>query len=316
MAVASFVRKPDGRTVQMSTSGAWEHTDRWLLTYDSKEPDPLAFRGDPGVFALGDEHPENSDLLLKRVANGRSVNKSFTAWEFDLVWSTISLEPDKHDPQRYDNPLVATKSWGHQQVQEVVEKAYVSDDGGSTFSSEMVPVGSTEGDLFVNPALMTTRYLSVCNYSRNQLTVSATVLKLPGWVNSDSFTLDGLSVTAGQALCLSAAVSSVKRDILFEFRNVDFQIIIREEGWDDELLNRGVYIKNQAGNRQRAPLKNTDFDENDQRQWVFANEPVPLNADGQNEDYFAYYNPGDPFVPHYRIFRYRGRTSFNSLGFT
>lgn len=314
MAVQSWERRPNGRTVQMDASGAWKHKDVWLLTFDTKTEDPLAFLGDVLLPSLGDSHPDNSNLLLTQVTNGKSIDNSFRAWEFELLWSTISLEATRQDPQRYDDSTRATKSWGHQAVEEVVERAYVSDNNGSSFSASRQPVASTVGDLFVNPVLTRNRYLPVCSYSRNQLTVAAATLKLPGYVNNDSFTLDGISITAGQAMILSAAVSAVKRDTVYSFRTVDFQIIIREEGWDDVLLNRGIYVI-VDGERKKAEVKNSTVDAGDERAWITVTEPVTLNSAGQNEDLYIKLNPAGTFVPHYRVFRHLNFTSFSALGF-
>lgn len=322
MAVLSWERKPNGRTVQMSSSGAWEHKDVWQLTYDVKTEDPLDFLGDVLLPALGDPHPDNSNLLLTRVGNGRSIDNSFKAWEFDLTWSTISLEATRHDPQRYDDSTRATKSWSHRAIVEPVEEAYVSDNSGSSFSSGKEPVANTVGDVYV-PGLTRNRYLPVCSYSRNQLTVSAATLKLPGYVNNDAFTLDGISITAGQALILSADVSALKRDNAYSFRTVDFQIIIREEGWDDRVLNRGFYVNVTvnfgAGNiviRQRALVRNGANDAGNEREWVEPTDPVTLNADGENEELYLELNPGGTFVPHWRHFRHLNFTAFTAFGFS
>lgn len=315
MAVASFKRKPNGRRVQMNQSGAWEHTDTWQLVYDAPTADPLAFLGDPLLPGFGDAHPSNSTLLLSKVGNGRSIDQSFHAWEFDLTWSTISLEATKHDPQRYDDSIVATKVWSHQAIEEVVERAYVSDDNGSSFSAQKQPVASTAGDRFVNPVLTRNRYLPMCSYSRNQLTVSATVLKLPGYVNNDSFTLDGVAITAGQALITAVGVSAVKRDRIYQFRTVDYQITIREEGWDDVLLNRGITII-VDGVKKVAEVPNGNFGTGDERRWVPTQEPVTLNSASQNEAEYLRLNPSGTFTPHYRVFRHLNFTSFAALGFT
>lgn len=316
MAVVSFTRLLEGRTVQMASSGAWEHKDTWQLVYDAPEPDPLAMLGDPLLPSFGEAHPENSGLLLKGVSGRPAVGKDSRTWNYELTWSTLALTPDRHDPQRYDDSTRATKSWTHQAEVVVVEEAYVSDDFGSTFSGDKEPVASTVGDLFV-PGITKNRYLPVCSYSRNQLTVPAATLKLPGYVNNDSFTLDGIAISAGQALILSTSVSAVKKDILYSFRTVDFQICIREEGWDDRLLNRGFnVIVDLAGTTQPAYVRNGLTDTSDLRKNVPSRDPVTLNIYGQNrelwEDQGSY---GGTFVPHYRHFRHLNFTAFSSLGF-
>ena len=325
MAVVSFEKKHDGRGVSMQPSGAWEARDRWQLIYDAEEPDPLAFRGSVLLPAVGEAHPDNADLILRGVSGQPAIDGSLKAWNFDLTWSTIALEADRHDPQRYDDSTRATKVWTHRAVQEPVEEAYVSDDGGTTFSVSKGPVANTVGDVFV-PGITRTKYLPVCSYSRNQLTVAAATLKLPGYVNNDSFTLDGISITAGQAMILAADVSAIKRDAVYEFRTVDFQIIIREEGWDDKILNRGFYVLvsvpivgiGTISVRQRALVRNGGTDAGDEREWVEPTDPVTLDANSLNQEMYQQLNPSDPsgFTPHWRFFRHLNFTSFSSFGFT
>jgi hypothetical protein len=265
-------------------------------------------------------------LFLKGIGSAESIKDSVRAWRFQLIWSTGILgrdEDEKHDSDRYDDSLRATKSWDHRAITEPVERAFVSDDGGTTFSTELKQVASTVGDLYV-PGINKTRYLPVCSYTRNQLTVAAATLKFPGYVNSDSCTIDGLSVSAGQALCIASNISQVKRFETYRYRTVSFQFMIKEEGWDDVLLNRGFYVFLDFANptartnlvKARALVRNGQTVDLEERPYIPPSEPVTLNEFSEHEDWFKLYHPSDPFVPHWRHFRHLNRTAYSSLGFT
>jgi hypothetical protein len=114
---------------------------------------------------------------------------------------------------------------------------------------------------------------------------------------------------------MAAPVSVPKRFETYEFRTVDYEIMLREEGWDESLLNRGFYCFDATnGVKKRCMIKNGLADgSTDERPYVFAEEAVALDENGV--DRTQYLDP-DTFVPHFRRFRYLQRTSFTALGFT
>jgi hypothetical protein len=306
----------------MLDNGGWEVTEIGQAKFDGEVTDPLVFLGDPLLPAIGTAHPENSLLYLKSVPNGvPPIKGALNCINFTLVYSTLVLSAaDKHDPERYVDSTRATKSWSHRVVQEPVEKAYVSDDEGVTFSPDEEPIANKLNDLFV-PGITRNRYMPLCHYSRNELVVPTGVLALPGYVNNDVFTLDGVSVPIGYALIVAAPVSALKRFETYSFRTVDYEILINTKGWDDRLLNAGFYCLNMLTDvKERCKEKNGLADETgDERPLVNSEEPVALDIDGydrrQIEDPPAPFIP-DTFVPHYRYFRHLTRTSFTALGFT
>lgn len=326
VAVTTFKRMTgESRSVQMLENAGWEVTETWQAQFDGELVDPLDFLGDPLLPAIGTVHPENSLLYLKTVPNGTPPKDNvLRAMNFTLVWSTLTLAAaNKHDPGQYVDSVRATKSWSHRVVQEPVEKAYVSDDFGVTFSPTEEPVQNTAFDLFV-PGITTNRYMPTCRYSRNELVVPAGVLDLPGLVNNDVFTLDGISIAIGTALIIAAPVSSLKRSETYSFRTVDYEILINTDGWDTKILNRGFYsfIKNTFTDKKvRTMMSNGEADETgDDRPEIETAEPVALDV--ESIDHFQHkkfhvINPPDPgFVPHFRWFRHLTRTSFTALGFT
>lgn len=332
MGATSFVRKPDGRQWSMDQgSGVWTCTEVWQATFDAEITDPLVFLGDPLLPAIGVEHTEQPLLRLKGVGGvSAPIDRSLKALNFTLIWTTAQVElgggnGSGFNKDRYDDADRADKSWSHNTIQEPVEKAYVSDDGGTTFSVDEVPVANTLDDLYI-PGLTRNRYLPVCHYVRNELAVPATILSLPGTVNNDEFTLDGLDVGIGQALISACPVSAWKRFESTEFRTVSYEIMLREEGWDEELLNKGFWHQPgivasdpfvAVGPIERVKLPNGETDDAGQKIWVVAEEPVTLDINGQHLQWYVENGGSEElFTPHFRRFRYLQRTSFGALGFT
>lgn len=317
VAVTSWKRLTnESRSATLQDNGVWEVTETWQAKFDGEVVDPLAFNGDPMLPAIGTPHPENSLLYLKGCPNVvPPIKSSLRDLNFTLLWSTAVLAAaDKHDPGKYEDSTRATKSWSHRTIQIPVEKAYVSDDGGVTFSVTKKPIENTVNDLII-PGITTNKYLSTCRYSRNELIVPTGVLDLPGLINNDNITLDGKPVGIGQALIIAAPVSSDKRFETYSFRTVDYEFLLNPEGWDEKLLNRGFYCKNLAsGVKERCLVKNGMFEgSSDERPYIPSEEPVALDANSidrrQREAVPA------AFVEHYRFFRHLTYTSFSALGF-
>ena len=316
----------NGRQISMNGQGGWTVNETLQAKFDAMfEPDddPLDFVGDVMLPSIGSAHPYNSSLFLNTVPSANFANNSLSTINFGLEYSTLRPAASQFQRERYIDSTTADKSWSFRQTAIPVEEAYVSDDAGATFSSSKKPVQSTLGELFV-PGITKTRYMPVCRYVRNETVTPAGILTVPGCVNNDSVTIDGKSVTARQALIVSLGVSSWKRFEGYNFRTVDYEIVIKDDGWDESILNKGFYywqpLTGGGFKRQRVLIPNGIDDEGNERPWVYAEEPVVLDKDGMYLAKFVTL-PGaghaeSDFVPHYRKFRYHTAISFSALGFT
>lgn len=348
MPAISFNRLTKGVSGTMTDQGVWEVRDVWQAVFDEEIQDPLLFLGDPLLPGLGYEHPENSLLRLYKVTGFQPpIDNALHAINFNLLWSTARVPP-RFEREKFEDPDQYLASWSHRVITEPVEKAYVSDDEGVTFSAEKSPIQTILGEKMI-PGIERNRYLPVCRYSRNELLVPFETLKFPGYVNSDEFTLDGLPVEIGQALISAAPVSPEKRFEEWTFRTVDYEIIINEDGWDDALLHKGFFCKAEYSptfldpgysyewrGKKRCMVENGNAEDAVKRPFVQSPEACVLNADGitltqwtQAVDLEGYYSDAgknwfpnggigkleEDFVPHYRIFRHALRTSFAAWGF-
>lgn len=317
--------KYNGFSISMNSQGGWTVMQPLQAKFNAAfddETDPLDFVGDPMLPSIGSVHPNNSSLYLNSVVSANFEQNSLSTILFMLEYSTVRISASQFQRDRYIDSTTSDKSWTHRQVAIPVEKAYVSDDAGSTFSASKKPIINTLGDLFI-PGLTTTRYMPVCKYVRNELVVPTAVLTLPGSVNNDTFTLDGKTVTARQALIVACNVSSVKRFETYSFRTVDYEIVVKDEGWDEDLLNKGFYywepLVGGGFKKSRVLIPNGIDEEGNERPWIYAEEPVVLDSDGMYLSKFLTLPGGghteSDFVPHYRRFRHATERSFTALGF-
>lgn len=316
----------EGYSISMNSQGGWTVIQPLLATFDSQfeyNDDPLFFVGDVMLPGIGSAHPYNASLFLNTVQSATFAKSSLSAIIFVLEYSTVRITTSQFQRDRYIDSTTADKSWSHRQLAIPVEKAYVSDDDGATWSAAEKPIINTLGDLFV-PGITKPRYMPTCRYVRNELVVPSGVLTLPGTVNTDTFTLDGKTVTARQAIIMAANVSSVKRFETYSFRTVDYEIVVKEDGWDESLLNKGFYywepLAGGGFKKSRVLIPNGIDDDGNEKPWIYAEEPVVLNLDGMYlSKFLTLPGPGhaeSDFVPHYRKFRHHSAVSFSALGFT
>lgn len=213
-------------------------------TVGTSTTNPLFFVGDPMFPAIGDAHPEEGNLRFHNIGSASQKKEHIGVWDMTLIYK--SNQPDTTteggDPNfnqdRYDNPTIANKQWSFKSVQMPRRPSVVSDDDQATYSDDAMPITTTAGE----PIMVTeSKYLPVCTYTRNELTVPNALLSFVGSVNNDSITIDGLPVAPGAALVSNVSISDWKRDQGTYFRTVTYMFTLNDDTWDLQLLNRGIY---------------------------------------------------------------------------
>jgi len=208
--------------------------------------DPLFFVGDPLFPEIGDPHPENSNIRFQTIGQGTMLEGDKSKWQFPLVYSSAQVaatdqggDSDFKEDEYVDSSR-AKKSWSFKTVKVPRRPSQVSDDGGFTFTGANYFPTTTAGE----PINVTeSNYLPVLNYTRNELATPPSVLSFVGSVNSDSITLDGVSVSPEAALCSDVRISEWKRDQGTQFRTVQYTFMLKDDLWDLDLLNRGFYLR-------------------------------------------------------------------------
>jgi hypothetical protein len=220
--------------------------------------DPLFFIGDPLFPEIGSVHPEQNGLRFSNIGRARQMKQDKRVWEFPLIYK--SNQPDSTDQggdsnykeDEFVDTLIAKKQWGFKSVQVPRRSSKVSDDDGATWTTYAYPTTTTAGETLLTNE---DRFLPVLTYTRNELSVPTDILDIPGSVNSDSITLDGITVGPRMALISDVKISEWKRDQLYEFRTVTYTIVLKPDTWDLRLLNMGFYVK-EAG---QVPKRGQQF---------------------------------------------------------
>jgi hypothetical protein len=208
--------------------------------------DPLFFVGDPLFPEIGDVHPENNNLRFTTIGQGTMLEGDKSKWQFPLVYSSNQTAiadqggNSNFEDDEFVDASIARKSWSFKSIKVPRRASPVSDDGGTSYTTNSYFPGTTAGE----PINVTeTAYLPVLSYTRNELATPSSVLTFVGSVNSDAITLDGLSVAPDAALCSDVKISEWKRDQAVQFRTVQYQFILKDSLWDLELINRGFYVR-------------------------------------------------------------------------
>ncbi len=203
---------------------------------------------------IGNAHPEDANAFCV------SLQVENTApWAGWTVTANYSDERTIDDTPTDD---AASISWGSEQFQ----KPAVFDLSGNL-------IVNSAGDPFDPPAMM--------DDSRRVVTVEKNLAVVPTWildyqdaVNSDAFTVDGVSIGIGKAKMQNVTVSPRQRRNGTIFRTVTFTIHLQRDGWLLDILDAGFREKVSGGRRN---IKNNGDGE-------APTAPVPLDGNGQPID--------------------------------
>lgn len=113
---------------------------------------------------------------------------------------------------------------------------------------------NSAGDPFLPPEQM--------DDSRRVVTITKNLSSVPAWVltyqdavNSDAFTIDGVSIAIGEAKMQRVSVGPAEIRNGTTFRAVTFVIALRRDGWAYKILDQGYNEKNAASPTGRSPIR-------------------------------------------------------------
>ena len=253
MAVEYIGEDPSGRSAQ-NTKGARTYVRKFKLRTTSQADGPFAVGSNGSLPIIGNTHPEdaNAFCISLQVEN----TNPWAGW---TVTANYSDERTIDDTPTDD---AASISWGSEQFQ----KPAVFDLSGNL-------IVNSAGDPFDPPAMM--------DDSRRVVTVEKNLAVVPTWildyqdaVNSDAFTVDGVSIGIGKAKMQNVTVSPRQRRNGTTFRTVTFTIHLQRDGWLLDILDAGFREKVSGGRRN---IKNNGDGE-------APTAPVPLDGNGQPID--------------------------------
>lgn len=233
--------------------GKRSYTRVWLVETSSKTEGPYAVGSASGLPAIGDAHPEDANATCKSVEP--ECVSGWKAWRVTATYDDV-YEQDPTTPTNDDIKY----SWSTEQFQ---RPAVVDKDGNAVVNSA--------GDPY-NPPAMRDDSRTICTITVNATTVPTYVLTYPNVVNSDAFTIDGVSVAARYAKISRVGVSELQRRNGTAYRTVTLEMHIRNEVWDFSILDAGFRIIDPSDSTKRISARNDDGTD--------AAEPVLLDGAG------------------------------------
>lgn len=218
MTVYFLGEDPAGRSAT-NAKGVRTYERRFKLETDSESDNEHTVGSHPSLPIIGNTHPSNANAFVVniRVEN----NNPWKGWVATVTYSD--------ERQIDDNPVddAAEINWGSEQFQKVA----VTDRDGNL-------IVNSAGDLFDPPAMI--------DDSRRVVTVSKNLAAVPSWIldyqdaiNSDTFTIDGISIGVGKAKMQAVTVGPKQRRNNTVFRTVNFTIHLQRDGWALDILDAG-----------------------------------------------------------------------------
>ena len=203
----------------------------------------------PSLPAVGSVHPDLSAWCRTLSVDPSDPWRGWTATaEYDTEFPMAEVATDE----------AARIQWNSEQFQ----RPAIFDAAGAA-------IVNSAGDPFDPPNMM--------DDSRRVVTITKNLAVVPAWiltyqdaVNSDSFTLDGVTIGIGLAKIQSVTVSEVQNRNSAAFRTVTFTMHLQKNGWLLEPLDAGF---RQIASGARENIRNSGDDE-------LPAAPVPLDGLG------------------------------------
>jgi hypothetical protein len=191
--------------------GSRSYTRLFKLSTSSKSESPYDVGSHASLPSIGSVHPDDSDAFCETI----SVDPA-NPWR---GWTVTAQYSDKR--QLAENPLDddVQIDWGSEQFQRP-----------AMFDASENAIVNSAGDPFDPPLMM--------DDSRRVVSVEANLPFVPTWildyqdaVNSDVFSIDGITVAVGCAKVQDVKVGPVKRRNGIAYRTVRLVIHLQRDGW-------------------------------------------------------------------------------------
>ena len=239
---------PGGRSAT-NAKGVRSYVRVFKLETSAEAEDAYAVGSHASLPKIGSTHPSDAGAWCSNITVQN--NNPYKGW---IVTCEYSSEYELNTTPTSDPAVI---SWGSEQFQKV-----------AAFDKDGYAITNSAGDFFDPPAMM--------DDSRRVVTVQKNLAAVPSWildyqdaVNSDAFTISGISIAIGVAKMQSVAVGPVEKRNAVSFYPVTFTICLQRDGWALKILDAG-FAKKAAGERSRATLDD----------YTDPVQPVLLNGSG------------------------------------
>lgn len=249
MAVIFIGEDPGGRRARNS-AGLRSYTRVFKLKTTTKTESAYAVGSNASLPIIGSLFPDDSDCWCHSI--DVENNEPWAGWRVTAEYNSeneISTDPTA-DPARI--------KWNTEQFQRE-----------AVFDINDYPILNSAGDPPDPPLWM--------DDTRRSVTVTKNMASVPSWiisyqdsVNSDTFSVGGVSIAVGVAKLQRVEVSELMRRNGVPFYEVQFDIQFQRDGW---LLNyKDVGFRAKVGTQRKVILSDWDL--------AFPPTPTPLDGSG------------------------------------
>lgn len=236
-------------------------------------------------------HPEDPTAILASRQLERDP-ATRTVWYCECVW----VRPSNGDT----NPLSRYEvRWRTVQDKKIAISGYLYDSGSGTFSGTLSPVTNSALDLPADPYEIPESFLEAAVLIR-ATTVPTWIIDYRDKVNSDTYTLDGLTIAAGTSLIQGVEISPPMVEQNVTFREIMLIIWIKDN-WLLSFLDVGWHEIDRVSDPEGALRKGISDDNGDP-----VAQMVPLNGSG------GILSPDE--TPVYRTYKVFSELPYSLLG--
>ncbi len=203
--------------------------------------------------ALGSVHPRFAWLYAVR-KQCKPLRGDLTAWELTVGYENVSVDPNWNENPLQRPPSITWSSVSY-------EEDFTRDILGK-------PVLNSAGDYFDPPPKVQRSRWQV-TYRRNRASVPTWLLSYVDAINSDSFSLGGISIPRGYAKLDKIDIGPLQIDGGYSFYEVGYSFLIQNGTWQPAILDQGLY-ENVDGERRRIRISGEPV-----------TEPVLLDGNGK-----------------------------------
>jgi len=228
---------PLGRTAT-NDRGNRSYTRVWTVETTAKSDNSYIVGSASGLPVIGNTHPSDGQAFCHRLDV-----KCTGGWKIWTVTAHYSTERELSTTATSDPARI---TWETEQFQRV---AFEDKDGNA--------ITNSSGEYF-DP-------MPTIDDSRRVVTVEKNLAVVPSWildyqdaVNSDTFTVDGISIGVGKAKMQRVSVGPEEIRSSTTFRTVRFTIALQRDGWALRLLDVGYTQKNATTPTYREQLTMDD----------------------------------------------------------
>ena len=237
MTVTYLGEWPGGRTAE-NNLGTRTYTRVFRLKSDNKNDGAYTVGSNASLPTIGSTHPDDSGAWCRRL---RVENTDpFAGWTVTAE-SSSELELTTHPTLQ-----PAEITWDSEQFQKVL----IQDKDGDA-------VVNSAGDFFDPPPMI--------DDSRRVVTVKKNLTAVPTWildyqdaVNSDLFSVDGVSIAVGTAKMQRVSVGIEETRNGTTFRPVTFTLHLQRDGWTVDILDAGFREIDPTDSTQRIAISLDD----------------------------------------------------------